>query len=232
MRIPGLSLLRLMEESEFRLADVARDGNPAQALVARRLLDDTRLYQRWEAEHDRLMRSVAGEARGLRQATALRRACFGLIHRKAMFEYLRQQKITGRDRHAVFNLVYGENHDYAAAVIQEHGNYLRSVSSLICSNWLGLRVIGDGVFGEPFSRYEQLYTDYFRSFCGTALSPDQYKSGDTLRTLLPYLKRQLSELRRAILALPQEPETGLHNMDFHATAANTQRMYQPFRAAS
>jgi hypothetical protein len=232
MRIPGLSHLRLMDESETRIADIARDGQSAQALVARRLLDDTRLYRRWEAEHDRLMRSVAGEARGLGQSTALRRASFGLIHRKAMFEYLRLQKITGRDRHAVFSLVYGENHDYAAAVIHEHATYTRSASSYMCTNWLGLRVVGDGVFSEPMARYELLYTDYFRAFCGTALSSDEYKSGDTLRTLLPYLKRQLSELRRAILALPQDRDTTLHNLDFKAPAANTQRMYQPFRAAS
>ncbi len=232
MRIPGISHLRLMEESEARIADLARDGSPAQVLVARRILDDTRLYQRWEAEHDRIMRSVAGEARGLRQATALRRASFGLIHRKAMFEYLRQQKIAGRDRHAVFALVYGEQHDYALTVIHEHSNFLRSASSLLCSRHLGVRLFEDRAFGEPLWRYEQLYADYFRSFCGTALGTDQYKSGDTLRTLVPYLKRQLGTLRRAILAMPQEPDTGSQRLDFKAAAANTQRMHQPFQAAS
>jgi hypothetical protein len=222
-----------MEESEARIAAVARDGHPTQAHIARRILEDTRLYQRWEAEHDRLMRSVAGEARGLPQATALRRASFGLIHRKAMFEYLRQQGITGRDRHAVFTLVFGEQHDYAATVVQEHGNFMRSASSLICSMHLGLTLLHDRAFAEPLWRYEQLYADYFRSFCGTALGETQYKTGDTLRTLLPYLKRQLSSLRRAILVMPHEPaELGLHNLDFKAAAANTQRMQQPFRAAS
>jgi hypothetical protein len=221
-----------MEESEARLADIARDGHSAQALVARRLLDDTRLYQRWEAEHDRLMRTVAGEARGLPQATALRRASFALIHRKAMFEYLRQQKVTGRDRHAVFALVYGDQHDYANAVIQEHNNYMRATASNFCAQYLGLWVIEDRAFGDPMGRDEQLYTDYFRAFCGTALSPDQYKSGDTLRTLVPYLKRQLSTLRHAVLVMPQDPDVGLQNLDFKAQAANTQRMYQPISAAS
>lgn len=224
-----------MEESEARIADVARDGAPTQANLARRLLEDTRLYQRWEVEHAQLLRPVAKESRGLRQAVALRRTCFGLIHRKAMFEYLRGSRITGRDRHAVFALVYGEQHDYASAVIQEHGNYMRAASSLLCTSWLGLSLIQDGVFADPLYRYEQLYADYFRSFCGTALAPDQYKSGDTLRTLLPYLKGQLSDLRRAILALPQDPDTGLHNViDLRtaAAAANTQRMYQPVKAAS
>jgi hypothetical protein len=232
MRMPGISHVRLMEESEARIADLAREGSPAQALLARRILDDTRLYQRWEAEHDRLMRSVAGEARGLAQAIALRRASFALIHRKAMFEYLRTQKITGRDRHAVFALVYGEQHDYVAAVIHEHGNYVRSASSYLCSNHLGLRLIDDRAFGEPLWRYEQLYTDYFRSFCEAALTPDRFKSSDTLSTLLPYLKRQLNSLRRAILALPRESDNGLHGLDFTASAANTARMYKPFEAAS
>jgi hypothetical protein len=232
MRIPGISHRRLMEESEARIADLARDGSATQVLIAHRLLHDTRLYRRWEAEHDRLMRSVASEPRGLRQAAAMRRVSFALIHRKALFEYLRQQKITGRDRHSVFSLVYGEHHDYATAVVQEHGNFLRAASSLFCANYLGLWVIEDRAFGDPLGRYEQLYTDYFRAFCGTALSPDQYKSGDTLRTLLPYLKRQLSTLRHAILAMPQDPDVLLHTLDFEATAANTQRMYQPIRAAS
>jgi hypothetical protein len=221
-----------MEESEARIAAIARDGSAAQAWVARRILDDTRLYQRWEAEHDRIMRSVAGEARGLRQVTALRRASFALIHRKAMFEYLRQQKIAGRDRHAVFALVYGDQHDYALAVIQEHSNFVRSASSFLCSRHLGWQLFADRAFGEPLWRYEQLYADYFRTFCGTALNTDQYKSGDTLRTLLPYLKRQLSSLRRAILAMPQEPANGSRHLDFEAAAANTHRMHQPLQAAS
>ena len=233
MRIPGVSHLRLMEESEARIADIARDGHPAQALIARRVLDDTRLYQRWEAEHDRLMRSVAGEARGQRQATALRRASFGLIHRKAMFEYLRDQKIIGRDRHAVFDLVYGPEHDYAATVVSEHSNYVRAAASFVCSLHVGLTVLRDRAFAEPLSRYELLYADYFRAFCGTALSSNQYKTGDTLRTLVPYLKRQLSTLRRAILVMQVEPaEPGFQRMDFQAAAANTQRMHQTFRAAS
>ena len=232
MRIPGISHLRLMEESEARIAAIARDGSPAQAWVARRILDDTRLYQRWEAEHDRIMRSVAGEARGLRQATVLRRASFALIHRKAMFEYLRQHKIVGRDRHAVFALVYGDQHDYVLAVIQEHGNFVRSTSSLWCSHHLGLKVLEDRAFAEPLWRYEQLYADYFRTFCETALNTTQYKSGDTLRTLLPYLKRQLNSLRRAILAMPQKPGHGLPHLDFEAAAANTHRLHQPFQAAS
>ncbi len=224
MRMQGLSHSLLMEESESRIEDAAREGTTVQALVARRVLEDTRLYRHWEAEHERLMRNVASEIRPLQQVAALRSATFGLIHRKAMFEYLRQQKITGRDRHAVFELVYGDQ-DYVKAVLAEHGNYVRSSSSLLCSNHLGLTLLADRAFAEPMRHYEQRYADYFRVFCGAALTSNRYNNDDTLSTLLPYLKRQLGILRRAILAMPREPEiAGLHNIGIPITAANSHRV--------
>src|SRR5882757_7377384 len=51
MRMRGLSHTVLMEESESRIANLAREGSATQALVARRVLEDTRLYRHWEAEH-------------------------------------------------------------------------------------------------------------------------------------------------------------------------------------
>jgi hypothetical protein len=230
MRNPGITCARLMEESECRIADIAREGHSVQGEVAQRVLADTRLYHHWESEHVRLMRSVAAEPRSV-QSVVLRRASFGLIHRKAMFDYLRANRITGRDRHAVFSLVFGD-HDYVSAVIKEHGNYLRSTSSLVCSHYLGLQLMADRAFGEPLWRYEQLYAEYFRAFCSTALSPDAYKSSETLRTLLPYLKEQLTGLRRAILALSPEPDIlRLHGSIPVQSAANSQRVLSPFRAA-
>ncbi len=162
---------------------------------------------------------------------ALRTACFGLIHRKATFEYLRQHQITGRDRHAVFELVHG-GQDYAHAVIAEHNNYVRSASSFICSSHLGRNVMEDRAFSDLMQRYEARYADYFRTFCGAALTSSRYNNGDTLSTLVPYLKRQLGNLRRVILALPVEPEiNGLHKLEIREPAANSQRMAAPFRAA-
>jgi len=232
MHLRGLSHAKLMEESESRIETMAREGSPAQALVARRVLEDTRLYRHWESEHERLMRQVASEGRSGRQSYALRNACFGLIHRKAMFEYLRQQKVTGRDRHAVFGLIYGGDQDYAKAVIAEHSNYVRSTSSLLCSHHLGLALMEDRSFGDPLLRYEQRYADYFRVFCGSALASNRYNNDDTLSTLVPYLKRQLGVLRRAILAMPREPEiNGLHNLEIRGPAANAQRVSTPFQAA-
>jgi len=231
MRMQGLSHALLMEQSESRIESLARDGVSTHALAARRVLEDTRLYRHWEAEHDRIMRGVASESRPSLQVVALRGACFGLIHRKAMFDFLRVRKVTGRDRHAVFELIYGEQ-DYVKAVVAEHSNYVRATSSLLCSNHLGLSLLNDGAFGDPMLRYEQRYADYFRAFCGSALASNRYNNDDTLSTLVPYLKRKLGQLRRTILALPPEPDIGAwHRLDIQAPAANSQRASTPFRVA-
>ena len=230
MRMHGLTRAFLMDESEARIADLAREGATPQALIARRMIEEPHLYRHWEAEHDRLMRTVA-ETRAQNQVAALRSACFGLIHRKAMFEYLRVQKVTGRNRHAVFELVYGDQ-DYARAVVTEHGNYVRSLSSLACSHHLGLALLDDRAFGDPMSRYEARYADYFRAFCDSALTSNRYNSDDTLSTLLPYLKRQLGILRRAIVAMPRQPTDvgSLYKLDIQTPAANSQRMSTPFQS--
>jgi hypothetical protein len=225
MHLAGLTHAQLMSHSESRIEYVARgEGTTVQERVARRLVENTRLYRLWIAEHERLMRTVADESRMLRQLVALRSACFGLVHRKAMFEYLRQHRVTGRNRHAIFELIYGPQ-DYARAVVGEHNNYVKSVASLMCTTFVGGVVIEDRSFGEPMVRYEQRYADYFRTFCGSALESNRYNGDDTLSTLVPYLKQQLGKLRRAILALPREHEVnGLHNLEIRAPAANSQAL--------
>jgi hypothetical protein len=216
-----------MEESEARIVGLAREGSTPQALVARRVIEEPHLYRHWEAEHDRLMRGVA-ETRAHHQIAALRSTCFGLIHRKTMFEYLRVHKITGRDRHAVFELIYG-GQDYVKAVILEHGNYVRSMSSLSCSRHLGLALLDDRAFGDPISRYENSYAEYFRTFCNSALTSNRYNNDDTLSTLLPYLKRQLGDLRRAILAMPRRSDDP-YKHDSRTSVANSHRASAPFQA--
>ena len=228
MRPHGLTRAFLMEESEAHIAGLARYGSTPQALIARRIIEEPHLYRHWEAEHDWRMRGIA-ETRAHHQVAALRSACFGLIHRKAMFEYLRAQKITGRDRHAVFELIYGDQ-DYVKAVVGEHGNYVRSISSLACAHHLGLALLEDQAFGDPMSNYESRYSDYFRTFCNSALASNRYNNDDTLSTLLPYLKRQLGILRRAIVAMPRQPDFGsLYTLDIRTPAANSQRMSAPFQ---
>jgi hypothetical protein len=211
MRVNAITHARLMEESEQRIEFTAREGAPTQASIARRMLDDLHAYRRWESEHDRLMRAIANERNRMGQLSALRSAAFALIHRKALFEYLRDQNVTGRKRHEVFRLVYGDR-DYAKSVVAEHGNFLRSASSWICSSHLGLWVLSDGAFESPIARYEQLYADYLRAFIDSALEYGPDASSASMKTLLPYLKQQLTTHRRTILRMEDTP-IGLPRLD-------------------
>src|SRR5579863_8218785 len=106
MLIQGYKHTRLMEESEISLAAAAREGPPEDMLVASRILEHPTAYRTWEAEHARLLRGVSDHSRLAAQIGALRAATFTLIHRKALFEYVREREISGPKRHRLFSLFY------------------------------------------------------------------------------------------------------------------------------
>ena len=124
MVIQGYKHARLMEESELSLAEAARHGAPEDMAVASRILEHPATYRTWESEHDRLLRSVSSHARLAAQMGALRSATFTLIHRKALFEYIRERNVSGPKRHRLFSLFYGAR-DYTNSVIAEHANFVR-----------------------------------------------------------------------------------------------------------
>ena len=84
---------RLMEESESRVEMTAKSLAPADILVAQRILVRPVEFTRWAAHHDRLMRPVSSRRQISQQMVALRAAAFTLVHRKALFEYLRQRQL-------------------------------------------------------------------------------------------------------------------------------------------
>src|SRR6266513_3177600 len=163
---------RLMEESQARVEMAAHFDSPADMLVASRILKNPDAYRRWEAEHDRLMRAVSEQVRLPRQVVALRSTAFALVHRKAIFEYLRDRQITGPKRHRVFALFYGIR-DYTNAVLAEHGNYVRCSSSYLCAHHLAEHLMQDAAFDEPLRMYEQWHSEYFRTYCDVALAETQ-----------------------------------------------------------
>src|SRR2546429_391175 len=158
-----------MEESEARVEMAARFDSPADALVADRILKNPDAYRRWEAEHNRLMRAVSEQMRLPRQVVALRSTAFALVHRKAIFEYLRDRQTTGVRRHRVFALFYGIR-DYSNAVLAEHGNYVRCSWSYLCTFHPAEHLMQDAAFDEPLRMYEQWYSEYFRAYCDVALA--------------------------------------------------------------
>ncbi|HEX5460181.1 MAG TPA: hypothetical protein VFX20_09435 [Steroidobacteraceae bacterium] len=194
---------RFMEESERCVEATARSGRPEDRSLATGILEQPVAYRRWLSEHDRLIRGVSEQGKLERQLHALRRSTFGLIHRKALFGYLRDQHVVGLRRQHLFALFYGTR-DYVGSVVAEHGNYLRSESSYLCTRFLAEELMHDGAMHAPLLLYEEWYADYFRVFCDTALAetPEEKEHATALLALQPLLKHRLNEARQAILESP------------------------------
>lgn len=199
---PALTLFpshtEIMQVSEARLLEVACWGRAATGNVARRLIADEALYERWLQEHRKLTARVAREGTSFSRAVALRRVCLRLIQRKAMFDHLREHNIRGSERSRLFRFMYGPG-DYAAAVIDEHRNYICAASSLICVTYLGTRLFKDGPFLDSrFAAYEAAYCDYFRLWVATSTRGEE--DWIPLRSIA---KRQADAVGRQILQAAQ-----------------------------
>lgn len=206
---PLMSSAQLMAESEALLARAARHGSAREQQIAGQLLACPSEYQRWEAEHTRLMGTVASPVRNGPQVRALLSTAFTLVHRKALFEYMRSHELRGDARRLLVQHFNGHK-SYTQAVVAEHGNFLRGSASLICVEKIGTTLLVHQAFGDPFRRYENLYSEYFRSYCDSYLAPPATDLGDTdsVRTLLPYLKRDVLDVRARLLAMPAVHEAG------------------------
>jgi hypothetical protein len=195
-----LSHNRLMEESQQRLANAVLSGLPAEERVATRILDNGRDYLRWENEHATLMRRIAAERLPSVQKSQLLDISLALIHRKALFEYLRDEQIRGSKRLEIMAR-FSANRDYASAVVAEHGRYLRSAASYLCSSHVGSNVMFEALFETPLAEYEELYASYFRSYCNTLLASEENAIAQSMLAMVVELKAQIGEWRKALNAL-------------------------------
>jgi hypothetical protein len=198
---PGM----LMDVSESRLDVLRYAGTEDERLVIRRLLDQPAAYRRWGAFHYPIMQKVAATRNSREQLVRLRQSNFVLLHRQALFEYLRESGVTGRDRETLFQLFYGQI-NYARAVITEHAHYLQSNSSLYCTDHLQLQLMQDTRFVEGFEQYRRLYMEYFALYCGWAIGESRGFDYAT-EPLLVEMKQRLAQSAAQLMALPeQRPE--------------------------
>ena len=195
-----LSHDRLMEESQQRLANAMVSGLPSEERLATRILDNGRDYLRWESEHATLMRKIAVERLPSVQTAQLLDISLALIHRKACFEYLRDEQVRGIKREAVMAHFFA-NRDYTSAVVAEHGRYVRSAASYLCSSHVGSNVMFEALFETPLAEYEELYASYFRTYCNTLLASDDNAVAKSMQAVLVELKAQIGEWRKALNAL-------------------------------
>ena len=224
MHVQAYKHARLMEESEWRV-EVAAGSDSPEDLLVRRVLESPGAYRRWACEHGWLLRGVSSQARVEAQVVALRSAAMNLVHRKALFEYLRKRPLTGRKRRRLFQLFYG-NRDYSNAVLAEHGNYLRCSSSFVCTQYLSEQLMHDAAVAEPMQLYEERFGEFFRTFCDGELAETAAErlAAEPLDTLRPLLKFQLAEARRAILRMPLAPVREWREVVIRRPTGDTQRL--------
>jgi hypothetical protein len=200
-----------MRESTDRVQHAVNSRNAQEQLVAARILEHPDAWQHWEQEHAALMREVAEVRDSGRQTAALKQTAFTLIHRKALFEFLRDGGVRGGARTRVLAHFRTGQHS-KDAVIAEHKVYLRRACSYLCAGHIGVQVLEDAGFVDPFRRYEELYAEYFdlycRAVCGVGVvAPEKEENDLPQMQLLPLLKLRLKEWRHAILnpseALPR-----------------------------
>ncbi|HTX24304.1 MAG TPA: hypothetical protein VMD03_06585 [Steroidobacteraceae bacterium] len=172
-------------------------ADPHESHVATRLYGDPATWQRWECEHAGLMRGVAEYSRLREQQSALRQTSLRLIHRKALFEYLRDKQVRGQTRMRILTHFHPAR-SYGHAVIAEHGVYLRAAGSYLCSGYIGTGLANDQLFLDAMEAYEKLYAEYFDVYC-TTYFPTEGAEGSSAAALLPLLKYQVENCRRAIL---------------------------------
>jgi hypothetical protein len=216
---------RFMEESERCVEATVRCGRPEDQSLVGRILEHPIAYQRWLSEHDRLIRGVSEQGKLERQLLALRRSTFSLVHRKALFGYLRDQHVVGVRRQHLFALFYGCR-DYAGSVVAEHGNYLRSNSSYLCTRFIANELMHDGAMQAPLQLYEEWYGEYFKIFCDTALaeSPEDKENATALLALQPLLKYRLNETRQAILGLPRQAADAWREWELRQPTGDTVKL--------
>jgi hypothetical protein len=213
-----------MRESTDRVESALRSEDPIEQLIASRLMENASTFQIWESEHSGLMREVANTGFKRTQAALLKKATLRLIHRKALFEYLRDRQIRGDARRRLVLSFHPTQH-YTQAVVSEHSIYLRRACSFLCTSHVGANIVHDAGFFDPMSRYQELYREYFQLYCRTHIgTPSADTEAQT--ELLPLLKFQLEECRYAIMN-PQPGDWLKREAELREPTGETVRMKRP-----
>jgi hypothetical protein len=210
-----------MRESTDRVHSALHSDNPKEQLVASRLLESPAAFRTWESEHSGLMLEIANPSFKRTQAALLKKATFRLIHRKALFEHLRDAQIRGSMRRRII-VHFHPAQDYTRSVIAEHGLYLRKACSFLCTSHVGGNVVRDPSFFDPMKCYQELYAEYFQIFCRTNFSTDA--DTEPQAELLPLLKHQLEECRTAIMNPQPETEWLMRKAELRQPTGDTARL--------
>ncbi len=108
-------------------------------------------------------------------------------------------------------------------MVGEHETYIRSVCHGFCAEHLGESMLEDPLYRESMRRYESLYMEYFRAF-GVFTCGREGKAVALSREMLPLMKAQLAELRKALLVHPLRADWLQHEAGIRKATGDTQKL--------
>lgn len=193
-----------MDESEKTVHVGAARGRGLEQRVCRQLVTDQARYSFWLVSHEQWMRKVAASKRRTDQLIKLRDAAIAQVHKTALVRYLREYRITGRDRDLTLAEFYGVV-DPQQATVAAHHNYVLSASTGFCVDEL-LTLVGDHHGTLMIKDYQETYGQYFGMHCSRARASRNGKRY-VLSEFIPELKTEASKVREHILSgefLPAE----------------------------
>jgi len=213
---------QLMDSSESLLTAAAGSAADDSGIAARRLMQDPTEWHRWEIEFGAALRKVLIPSRRMEQVRLLRMSGFTWIHSTVPFRHVRDRALRGAMRRRVVTGLHN-GFGFARAMVAEHKTYVRSSCSFACSAHIGEFTFNDEIFSASMQRYREIYSDYFNSYCAVNF-PGQARDGERERSLLPMLKQQVAELRRAILDYPRDAGWLERELQFRRATGETQRL--------
>jgi len=217
-RYSSTRLRKLMDESEYALRVASDSSSERVSRIVNSMLQDNRLYRLWESRHADLILPVAEQSRTKPQINALRLAEVRLIHRRALFRYLRAKQIRGELRRRLMR-IFHSTRDYHDAVIAEHRQFILAESSRVSADHL-IDVMHDGVSGSLLHQYEKTYARYFEMKCYVAGMGDS-KCIDLVRMSMAETKARLQQVRHRIETEP--PDSDCHSFDRQEITARSGR---------
>lgn len=185
----------LMDESEQALYAAAQHQSGSDARIAKQIISDAKTHELWEVRHAELVRPVAEQNGRAPQVIALRDLEVRLVHRRALFDHLREHRLRGEDRERLFQVFYGPR-EFQDAVLAEHRQYMLAVSSRVSTDHL-IDVMSDPISKKLLAQYETLYTRYFDLYCYVVGAEDR-ACADATRHLMTAARQQAERVRRRI----------------------------------
>ncbi|MEM1261796.1 MAG: hypothetical protein AAGH76_05340 [Pseudomonadota bacterium] len=216
---------KLMEASEEALTSAVGSGTriASHAIAAERLLEDTRSFQAWESLHARLMQSVADRSSVGEQLFTLREQALTQIHKKALFEVMREGDWTHAERRYFFETLYDKRVDPYAAILNEHRSFIQAASSHCCLVSIGDRFMHDAVFDSWLADYADDYHRYIRYHVLSVLDAGGLRS-DPTGELRGNEKAKLQQARQQILKIPRVPKLSRSGQPLRVATGDTQRL--------